>query len=256
MPLDAAGRDATRNAMVKDPAALPRRALPLTIPLARAALPLTIPPARAALPLTISLARAALPLLPGAAPSLALAHAQPPRDHRWRVMRNGTAIGTHDVTFTQQGARRTAVSDVNVAPRVLGVAVYRFEHRYTEVTEGGRFLSVRSRHNRNGRVTEVSAEAVAGGVVVLGPEGELRLPANAAPLSWWEPQRFGGALPLFGTSTGKAMELGWAREARAGGVRWRTTGEVEAVLDYDAEGRWIGYSVKGDDGSTVSYEPA
>jgi hypothetical protein len=203
----------------------------------------------------LPLARRALPFLLLAAPSIGLA--QPPRDHRWRVMRNGTAIGTHDVTFTQQGARRSALSEVSVAPRVLGVVVYRFEHRYTEVTEGGRFVSVRSRHNRNGRVTEVSAEAGAGGVVVRGPEGELRLPANAAPLSWWEPQRFGGAVPIFGTSTGKPMELGWAREPRAGGgVRWRTTGEVEAVLDYDAEGRWVGYSVKGDDGSTVSYEPA
>jgi hypothetical protein len=144
-----------------------------------------------------------------------------------------------------------------VAPRVLGVVVYRFEHRYTEVTEGGRFVSVRSRLNRNGRVTEVSAEAATGGVLVRGPEAELRLAANAAPLSWWEPQRFGGAVPLFGTTTGRPMELAWAREARAGGgVRWRTTGEVEAVLDYDAAGRWVGYSVKGDDGSTVSYEAA
>lgn len=201
-----------------------------------------------------ALARRALPLLL-AAPSFALAQAM--RDYRWRVMRNGTAIGTHDVTFTQQGGRRTALSDVTVAPRVLGVVVYRFEHRYTEVTEGGRFVSVRSRHNRNGRVTEVSAEATPGGVVVRGPEGEQRMPPNAAPLSWWEPQRFGGAVPIFGTSTGKAMELGWAREARAGGgVRWRTTGEVEAVLDYGPDGRWIGYSVKGDDGSTVTYEPA
>jgi hypothetical protein len=106
-------------------------------------------------------------------------------------------------------------------------------------------------------VTEVSAEAIAGGVVVRGPEGELRLPAHAAPLSWWEPQRFGGTVPIFGTSTGKTLEIGWAREPRAGGgMRWRTIGEVEAILDYDAQGRWVGYSVKGDDGSTVSYEPA
>lgn len=199
--------------------------------------------------------RRALLALAAARPLSALADR--PRDYRWRVMRAGMAIGTHDVTFTQQGARRTAVSEVMVAPRVLGVVVYRFEHRYTEVTEGGRFVSVVSRLNRNGRVVEVSAEALPGGVRVRGPEGELRLPPEAAPLSWWEPQRFGGAVPVFGTSTGRPMELSWTREARpGGGLRWRCAGEIEAVLDYDAAGRWVGYSVKGDDGSTVSYEPA
>ncbi|MCX8135106.1 MAG: DUF6134 family protein [Roseococcus sp.] len=199
--------------------------------------------------------RRALLALAAAAPSLA--RAERPRDYRWRVMREGRPIGTHDVTFTRQGARLSAVSEVSVAPRVLGVVVYRYEHRYTEVTEAGRFLSVVSRLNRNGRVVEVSAEAIPGGVCVRGPEGELRLPPEAAPLSWWEPQRFGGAVPIFGTSTGRPMQLSWTREARpGGGLRWRTAGEIEAVLDYDAAGRWVGYAVKGDDGSTVSYEPA
>ena len=90
-----------------------------------------------------------------------------------------------------------------------------------------------------------------------GPEGALQLPANAAPLSWWEPQRFGGATPIFGTTTGKLMDLRWAREALpGGGVRWRTTGELEAVLEFAAAGRWSAYQVKGDDGSTVIYEAA
>ncbi len=182
---------------------------------------------------------------------------QPPADHHWRVMRNGSEIGSHNVTFSARGDELVSVSDVTVVPRVLGVVVYRFEHRYTEITRGQGFVSIRSRLNRNGSVVEVSAEAGPGGVAVSGPAGMLTLPANAAPLSWWQPHRFGGAVPIFGSSTGRLMELRWAREARAaGGVRWRCFGEVEAVLDYDATGRWVGYSVLGDDGSTVSYSQA
>ncbi|MBB3898793.1 DUF6134 family protein [Roseococcus suduntuyensis] len=204
--------------------------------------------------------RRALPLLLAASPGTALSQGRglPPREaYRWRVMRQGSAIGTHNVTFTQRGEEVVALSDVTITPSFLGVVVYRYEHRYSEVTRGGRFVSVASRLNRNGTIIEVEARAGANGVEVQGPEGALRLPSGYVPLSWWEPQRFGGQVPLFGTSTGRPFELRWAREALAGGgTRWRTAGEIEAVLDYTAEGRWVGYSVRGDDGVTVSYAPA
>jgi len=197
------------------------------------------------------IARRSLPLLL-ATP----AFAQTGGDYRWRVMRNGTAIGTHDITFSERGGERIAVSENIVTPRVMGVVVYRYEHRLTEVTRGGRFVSVRSSLNRNGTITEVEAQAGSRGVSLRGPEGALNLPPQAVPLAWWEPQRFGGATPLFGTTTGKALELRWSREALGQGVRWRTAGEIEAMLAFDAAGRWVAYQVKGDDGSTVVYAAA
>lgn len=200
------------------------------------------------------IARRTLPLLL-AAPAIAASAAA--ADYRWGVLRNGSVIGTHNVTFTQRGNEVTALSEIVITPRVMGVVVYRFEHRYTEVTRGGRFVQVRSRLNRNGHIVEVEAEALPQGVTLRGPEGALQLPRDAAPLSWWEPQRFGGGTPLFGTTTGKPMDLRWAREALpAGGTRWRTTGEVEAVLEFDAAQRWTAYQVKGDDGNDLSYQAA
>lgn len=195
-------------------------------------------------------------LLPLLAASPAFAQPAVPQDYRWHVMRNGTAIGRHDVTFSRRGEELLALSEVEVTPRVLGVVVYRFEHRYTEITRGGRFVSVTSRQNRNGRIVEVQAEATPRGVAIHGSEGERMLPADAAPLSWWEPQRFGGTVPIFGTTTGKLMDLRWTREAIAGGTRWRCAGEVDAVLDFAPDGRWTAYQVLGDDGSTVIYERA
>lgn len=198
------------------------------------------------------IARRTLPLL-FATPAMA----QGTADYRWRVMRNGTAIGTHNVTFAERGGERVALSENLVVPRVLGVVVYRYEHRVTEVTRGGRFVSVRSSLNRNGRMVEVEAEANGQGIALRGPEGALQLPANAVPLAWWEPQRFGGSIPLFGTTTGKPLDLRWTQERiPGGGVRWRTTGEIEAVLEFTTAGRWSAYQVKGDDGSTVIYEAA
>lgn len=197
-------------------------------------------------------ARRALPLL-FATP--ALAEGAP--GYRWRVMREGSMVGTHTVTFSRRGAERVAVSDVSVVPTVLGVVVYRYEHRTTEVTRNGSFLAVESRLNRNGRIVELRAQALGDAVLVRGPEGERRLPADAAPLSWWEPQRMGGAVPLFGTTHGRASNLRWRREAvPGGGVRWHMTGDLEAMVEYDAAGRWVAHAVRGDDGSLVTYAPA
>jgi hypothetical protein len=37
-------------------------------------------------------------------------------------------------------------------------------------------------------------------------------------------------------------------------VQFSLNGAVEAVVRYDAEGRWVALSTKGEDGSAVVYE--
>ncbi|MES2713359.1 MAG: DUF6134 family protein, partial [Pseudomonadota bacterium] len=110
---------------------------------------------------------------------------------------------------------------------------------------------VTSRLNRNGRIVEVRGEAVPGAVLLDGTEGPQRLPADAAPLSWWERERF-GRVPIFGTTTGKLLALTWevGREICA------CHGEVEAVARYDVAGRWIGLDARGEDGNDITYVPA
>lgn len=197
------------------------------------------------------LARRFLPLL--AMPAIAAAQ---PAGYAWNVMRQGIRIGTHRVDFSQRGEELVSESELAIAPRVMGVVVYRYEHRATEVTRHGRFVSAQSHHNRNGRIVEASASAQADHVIMHHTGGELRLPAQAAPLSWWEPARF-GAQPLFGMTEPRLLDLRVARQPQPGGaMRIRIEGDVQATLDYDQGGRWVGHSVVGDDGSTVSYAPA
>ena len=194
-------------------------------------------------------------LLP-AALALRPAHAQG-ADYLFQVRRRGEVVGTHAVRFSQRGAERVATSELVIAPRVMGIVVYRYEHRYEEVTEAGRFRRVASRLNRNGRIIEVRGEAVAGAVLLDGTEGAQRLPADAVPLSWWEAQRLGGRVPLFGTTTGRALSLGWqTRRSAAGGPEYACSGEVTATIAFDAAGRWVGFSARGEDGNDISYEPA
>ena len=195
---------------------------------------------------------ATLAILPGIARAQSVAQG----GWRFKVVRNGTEIGTHEVRVSQRGRERVTLSDVQVVPRILGVVVYRFQHRYEEVTDGWRFRSVDSRLNRNGSIAEVRARATPEAVLVEGPEGPLRLPADAAPLSWWDHTRLGGAVPIFGTTTGRLMELRWRRRNTAEGFAIGCSGEVEAECLFARDGNWIGFSTVGDDGSTVSYAPA
>lgn len=194
-------------------------------------------------------------LLPAAA--LAPRPAAAGGDYAFRVLRRGEEVGVHTVRFATRGAERVATSELVIAPRVFGIVVYRYEHRYEEVTEAGRFRRVTSRLDRNGRIVEVRGEAVAGAVLLDGTAGPQRLPADAAPLSWWEMRRLGGRVPLFGTTTGRAMALTWqAGRAAAGGPEFACAGEVTARVAFDAAGRWVGFSARGEDGHDITYAPA
>lgn len=189
--------------------------------------------------------------------SLAFPAAAAAGDYAFRVMRRGAVVGTHVVRFAQRGSERIATSELVITPRVLGIVVYRYEHRYVEVTLGERFRSVASRLNRNGRIVEVRAEATGNTVLLDGTEGPQRLPADAAPLSWWLMPRMGGRVPLFGTTTGRAMALAWqSRRLPGGGSEFTCSGDVSATITFDPAGRWIGFAATGEDGTDIAYEPA
>jgi hypothetical protein len=189
-----------------------------------------------------------------AAPLLPLAAAAQPGELRFRILREGSPIGLHRVIFTEADGALSARTEVDIQVKLMGITVFRFQHRFTEVWAGGRLRSATTRRDRNGTVTEMVARADASGIQVQGPEGALRLPANAAPLSWWDVRRFDGR-PLFANDTGKPVRLQFSHAALPdGGVRWSATGEEESEGRYAADGHWIAWKTRAEDGSTVTYE--
>jgi len=178
-----------------------------------------------------------------------------PDDLRFRVIRQGSPIGTHRVLFSAEGEALTARTEVDIAVRLAGITVFRFTHRFTETWANGRLVAATSRRDRNGTVAEMSARAEGGIIAVRGPEASYRLPPEAAPLSWWDSATL--TRPLFANDTGKPLALRLARTALpGGGALWRATGEEESEGRYAADGRWIGWQTKAEDGSVVTYEAA
>lgn len=201
------------------------------------------------------LGRRGLPALLAGLALPGLARAAPPPAIRFRIMRQGSAIGTHSVTFAETGGALAALTEVDIAVRLVGITVFRMTHRFREVWEGARLREAASRMDRNGRVSEMTARGEEGAVLVQGPAGALRLPPEAAPLSWWDSRRF--TRPLFSSSTGQPLRLQWTRTGLPDGtVRWRCTGDDESEGTYAPDGTWLGWTTRGDDGSVVVYERA
>jgi hypothetical protein len=194
-----------------------------------------------------------LPLL--ALPLLARPAGAVPAVTRFRIMREGSVIGTHQVTLSEAAGQLTARSEVAVQVKLMGITVFRLTHNFTEIWAGDRLRSVTSHHDRNGTVKDMTARAEGGAILVQGPEGPQRLPAEAAPLSWWDPRRFDR--PLFDSETGKPLRLQWARSpGPSGGTIWRASGDEEGEGQYGPDGTWLAWRTKGDDGSLVTYEKA
>jgi len=197
--------------------------------------------------------RRALPLL--LLPVLARPAVALPAEYRFRVMREGSQIGTHRVAFAQAGDELTARTDVDIAVKLAGFTVFRLTHRFSETWAGDRLRSAVSRLDRKGRASEMEARAEGNAITVRGTEGPQRLPADAAPLTWWEPGRFGR--PLFNNTSGKLLRLQLARAALpGGGVRWTAAGDEEGEGTYAADGTWLGWRTVAEDGSIVTYERA
>ena len=104
------------------------------------------------------------------------------------------------------------------------------------------------------KILEHLVGAEAGGFAVSGPGGQARLPAEAAPLTWWDPAIFRRPL-LFDARTGRALRLNVERrDLQGGSFVLAVTGDSDGTATYDAAGRWTAHALTGDDGSAVTYE--
>jgi hypothetical protein len=194
---------------------------------------------------------------PAATSAGGIAQAQPAGPIRFRILREGNAIGTHRVTFAEEpGGVLAATTEVEIAVRLAGITVFRMNHRFREAWAGDRLREATSRRDRNGTVTEMVVRAEGDGLVVRVPgAAPQRLPAEAAPMTWWDPRRFTRPV-LFDNDDGRPLRLQWTRSVAPDGVvRWRCTGDSDSEGTYAADGTWLGWrTTAAEDGSVVTYE--
>lgn len=183
-----------------------------------------------------------LPLLPG----LVLAA---PRSLTFAVFRNGSKIGEHHVVFSGEGGALTAVTDATMTVKIGPVPVFKYHHHALERRNDGAFASLETSTVTNGKGEHVAAERTGGAIRVDCTYGKAALPADANPMTHWNPQIFGGT-PLFNPQTGKMLKV---RTVKVAPNHVTIRGEAEIDDYYDEAGTWQSLTGKLDDGSKVEY---
>jgi hypothetical protein len=201
--------------------------------------------------------------LAAAAASPALAAPQPqPSSLAFLAYRNGKKIGKQRMAFVTTADGLTVRSRAEMAVRLGPVTLFRYLHEAVERWRAGRFESLETRTNANGKRESVSAWRGDGGVSIRRDGGAaIVASAEALPFTHWNLEIT--RAPLFHPQTGKllsqsARTLGREAIALADGRtvqarRVAFTGEAQIDNWYDADGVWTGLRGRLDDGSILEY---
>jgi hypothetical protein len=180
----------------------------------------------------------------------------------FQVSRNGSAIGTHRLDFTQDGATTTVRIDASFRVGFGFITLYRYHHQGVEIWRDGAFASLHTITHDNGTNFEVRADRVASGIRITATGIADRIaPPGTLPLTHWSVAAM--AAPLFNPQTGKMLRetcqpqgpgtvtLADGRAIRA--TRYALAGEAPMQDWYDTAKIWAALDGTGTDGSRIRY---
>lgn len=182
------------------------------------------------------------------APGIALAATPASRRLAFAVMRDGTRIGEHTMTFSGDPASPTVTTDVTMVVKLGPVPVFRYRHHAVERWSGGRFTSLETATDSNGKAERVLARRTEEAVLIETAKGRITAPPGTRPFTHWNPRVFAG--PLFNPQQGGMLKV-VARQVSA--RQWAVRGEAEIDDWYDEAGVWSALKGRLKDGSTMEY---
>ncbi len=174
----------------------------------------------------------------------------------FKVLRNGSPIGEHHLTFTRNGDDLTVAIDIALVVTLVSIPVYRYALTAAETWSGGVFQSLASKVNNNGTQLEVQAHKTADGYDVVGINHsdasqsypEYTAPPNTMPLTYWNKAFMNGNILNIQTAHSYPATVnspGWNKlpTAEGGSViaqRFDLTGKLQLSVWYDQMSEWSG----------------
>jgi len=182
---------------------------------------------------------------------------------RFRLMREGAAIGTHTLLFHPAPDGFAIAITVEIAVRFGPLVLYRYRLRGSETWQDGRCMAAASRTDDDGTAKTMRAARDPAGLWVEGTGAPRYLaPADALVASHWNQQELRG--PWINLENGKLLHprvapLGADAALTAGGTRvpadcFAVTGPARMQLWYTPAQVWTGLLFDAQDGSQVRYE--
>jgi hypothetical protein len=187
--------------------------------------------------------------------------ARPSTGVAFDVVRKGSVIGQHLVSFERRGNLLLAKIDVRMRIGFGPITLFRYSHEGTEVWDSGRFSSIETRTDNNGEALSVSARRVGDFVEVRTGGVARKLPPGTCPLTHWNVTCMGA--PTFNPQDGKTVEVMAQRVGadavdlengtRIPATRWHFGGHVRIDDWYAADGTWTALEATVADGSVLRY---
>jgi hypothetical protein len=180
----------------------------------------------------------------------------------FRALRNGSTLGTHELTFTGDAASLTVDIAVDYAVKLGFITVFRYRLRGREIWSDGRLMSVTVDTNDNGKPAFMRLARETDGMMVEGSGAKrYRAPDHVHVATHWKKAPLEG--PVINPQNGELLQCtvvscGPARVADSAGrlhdaERFALKGSMPLDLWYDSNDLWVALQAKVRDGSTVSY---
>ena len=179
----------------------------------------------------------------------------------FRVLLDGKAIGQHRFSATDGAVERTLVSEADFSVRLLGITLYRYQHRAVERWRGDCLLALSADTDDNGERTHVSARARGDQFEVTAPVPQTER-GCVMSFAYWNPA-MRAQQRLLNPQTGRVdsvrinaigdgtLTVGKRTVSVSG---WRISGAAQPIdVWYSPQGEWLGLDTLVDGGRTLSY---
>jgi hypothetical protein len=165
----------------------------------------------------------------------------------FKALRNGAALGTHELAFAAQGGTLTVGIAIDCVVRLGFVPVFRYRLRGRETWSDGALVSAQADTDNNGTAAFMRARREGDALIVEGSAGpRYRAPDGALVVSHRNKRQLDG--PMINPQDGALLRFtvtskGAAKVADSAG-RVRTTdrsglsGETSLDLWYETDGAW------------------
>lgn len=198
-------------------------------------------------------------------PTLARAELPVPADNTlsFRVMRKGSRIGTHTLTFSRNGDDLAIDIAVTMAVYLGPIRMFHYNHHNIEKWKGDTFVSMDAKTDYDGDPAWCTVRRDNTGLVVEGSKAARYVaPLNALAATHWNKAELQGPMinPENGTALHPAIsDVGARSVTLASGASepahqyaWR--GKDSLDLWYDTKGDWTALKAVTPSGEVITYE--
>ncbi len=211
--------------------------------------------------LAVGLAAGAAAVLPGRSAQAALP-VPPGNRMAFNIIREGSVIGQHVLTFQPSDDGLTVQIAVDISVGLGPIKLFRYRHRGSEHWRDGKVFADASKTDDDGTDLMMTAQREGPDWVVSGSKvAQYVAPADASPATHWNKAMLNG--PLINTENGRLMRpvvtLAGLETITVGGgpvqaQHYQLRGDVTLDTWYDLTPAWVALRFTAKDGSDIRYQ--